>query len=136
LRASIETGAAASIEALVETNERLRTGMAEVIDRLIYSSESLQQAIGTTGTDFAAAEHALSDRMDDFRSVLTHFAGEIDQFNQSTRATLDEAGSLAETIAQHRESLANSTGDLSARGAIPSNRSSRASRSAVTNWKR
>ena len=113
LRASIETGAAASIEALVETNERLRTGMAEVIDRLIYSSESLQQAIGTTGTDFAAAEHALSDRMDDFRSVLTHFAGEIDQFNQSTRATLDEAGSLAETIAQHRESLANSTGDLS-----------------------
>ena len=73
----------------------------------------MQQAIGTTGTDFAAAEHALSDRMDDFRSVLTHFAGEIDQFNQSTRATLDEAGSLAETIAQHRESLANSTGDLS-----------------------
>ena len=51
--------------------------------------------------------------MDDFRSILTHFAGEIDQFNQSTRATLDEAGSLAETIARHRESLASSTGDLS-----------------------
>ena len=113
LRTSIETGAAASIEALAETNERLRTGMAEVIERLANSSEALQQAIGATGTDFAAAEQSLSNRMDDFRSILTRFAGEIDQFNQSTRATINEAGSLAETIARHRESLASSTGDLS-----------------------
>ena len=113
LRSSIETGATASIEALAETNERLRTGTAEVIDRLVNSSEALQRAIGATGTDFAAAEHALSGRMDDFRSIVANFAGEIEQFNQSTRVTLEEAGSLAETIARHRESLANSTSDLS-----------------------
>jgi len=86
--------------------------MAEVIDRLVYSSEALQKAIGATGTDFAAAEHVLSNRMDDFRSILTHFAQEIDQFNQSTRSTLDEAGSLAETIARHRQGIASSAGDF------------------------
>jgi ABC-type transporter Mla subunit MlaD len=113
LRAAIETGAAASIGALVDTNEKLRAGMTEVINRLVNSSAGLQRAISATGTDFAAAEHSLSARMDYFRSIFTNVAGEINQLNQSTRAALDEASSLAETIARHKKSLASSAGDLS-----------------------
>ena len=60
--------------------------------------------------DFAAAEHSLSERMDYFRSIFTNVAGEIIQLNQSTRAALDEASSLAETIARHKKSLASSAG--------------------------
>ena len=51
--------------------------------------------------------------MDYFRSIFTNVAGEINQLNQSTPAALDEASSLAETIARHKKSLANSAGDLS-----------------------
>ncbi len=87
--------------------------MSEVIDRLVNTSTALQAAIGSSGADFAAAEHSLSDRMDDFRSVLDHVVAEINQFNQATRATIDDAGSLAETIVLHRESLAGSAGELS-----------------------
>ena len=119
LRATIETGAAASIGALVDTNEKLRAGMTEVIDRLVNSSAGLQRAISATGTDFAAAEHSLSERMDYFRSIFTNVAGEIDQLNRSTRAALDEASSLAETIARHKKSLASSAGDLSPRARRP-----------------
>jgi ABC-type transporter Mla subunit MlaD len=113
LRAAIETGAATSIGALVDTNEKLRAGMTEVINRLVNSSAGLQRAISATGTDFAAAEHSLSERMDNFRSIFTNVAGEINQLNRSTRAALDEASSLAETIARHKTSLASSAGDLS-----------------------
>jgi hypothetical protein len=73
----------------------------------------LQRAINATGADFAAAEHSLGERMDYFRSIFTNVAGEINQLNQSTRAALDEASSLAETIAFHKKSLASSAGDLS-----------------------
>jgi methyl-accepting chemotaxis protein len=59
--------------------------MTEVINRLVNSSAGLQRAISATGTDFAAAEHSLSERMDYFRSILTNVAGEINQLNQSTR---------------------------------------------------
>ncbi len=99
--------------ALVDTNEKLQTGMAEIIERLVNHSAALRTAVTATGTEFAAAENSLSQGMGDFRTTLSHVAGEIAQFNQSTRATLDEAGSLAETIARHRENLAASAGELS-----------------------
>src|SRR5262249_26455407 len=72
----------------------------------------LQRAISATGADFSAAEHSLSERMDYFRSIFTNVAGEINQLNRSTRTALDEASSLADSIAHHRMSLASSAGDL------------------------
>lgn len=87
--------------------------MAEIVDRLANNSAELQRAISATGSEFAAAERSLSNGMDDFRTTLTHVAGAIAQFNQSTRATIDEAGSLAETIARRRESLVASAHELS-----------------------
>jgi hypothetical protein len=51
--------------------------------------------------------------MEGFRNSLTQIAAEIAQFNRSARETLSEAGSLAETMARHRESLASSANELS-----------------------
>ena len=119
--------------------------MSEVIDRLINSSAGLQRAISATGADFAAAEHSLSERMDYFRSICTNVAGEINQLNQSTRAALDEASSLAETIARHKDGLESSAGDLSRQQRDldqlltarhdPLDRLSTASRCAAKTWK-
>jgi len=112
LRGVIETGATTSIEALVETNERLRNGMADMIARLTETSETLGQALSTTDQDFTAVEQALGSRMADFRTILSQLTGEIGELNSTTRATLGEAGSLAERIAEHRQSLAGSAGEL------------------------
>ena len=50
--------------------------------------------------------------MADFRTILSQLTGEIGELNSTTRATLGEAGSLAERIAEHRQSLAGSAGEL------------------------
>jgi len=133
------------VGALVDTNEKLRTGMTEVINRLVNSSAGLQRAISATGNDFAAAEHSLSERMDNFRSIFTNVAGEINQLNRSTRAALDEASSLAET--SHATKIAwrvpraispaskATSIKCSRRGATHSNRLSTASRRAAKTWK-
>src|SRR5205823_3737334 len=67
----------------------------------------------STGPEFAAAERSLSDSIGGFRASLTHAAEEIAQFNQSTLGTLNEAGTLAEMMARHRESMAESANELS-----------------------
>lgn len=86
--------------------------MTEVVDRLVNSSSALQSAIVAAGANFAAVEHSLSDRMDDFRALLTNVTNEVDQFNKTAGASLGEASGLAETIARHRESLSVSAGEL------------------------
>jgi hypothetical protein len=113
LREAIDTDAAAAVRALAETNDKVSAGVAEVIDRLVNSSAALQNTVTTTGTDFAAAERSLTQRMDEFRAMLTRVTAETGQFNESTRAILGEASGLAETVARHRESLASSAGALS-----------------------
>jgi hypothetical protein len=87
--------------------------MAEIIGQLVNKSAELQRAVSATGPEFAAAERSLSESMEGFRNSLSQIAAEIAEFNQSTRATLNDAGSLAEMLARHRESLCSSADELS-----------------------
>ncbi len=112
LRFAVEAGATASIAALIEANQCLKTEMADIVDRLGGGAAALREAVGSAGVNLTAVEQSLSDRMDDFRALLANITSEVQQFNRSAGETLGEAGGLAESIARHRDSLAASAGEL------------------------
>ena len=115
LRSAIEWRCRTSIGALVDTNAKLGAEITEVIDRLVGSSSSLQDAILAAGSNLVAVELALSDRMDDFRSLLGKVTSEVDRLNQTAGDTLFEASGLAQLIARQKEGLSASVANSSNR---------------------
>jgi len=103
LRAAIETGAAASIGALVDTNEKLRTGDDRGDQSPRQSSAGLKGRLARRQR-FRGGGAFAERRMDNFPLIFTNVARR-DQSNSTDplRAALDEASSLAETIARHKK---------------------------------
>ncbi|HYP58393.1 MAG TPA: apolipoprotein acyltransferase, partial [Beijerinckia sp.] len=114
LRDAFEAGATASIGTLVETHEKLRGEMAEIRDRLAENSASLHEAINAANGNFASVEHSLSDRLQDFTSLLSQVTQEVETLKEAAAATLGQADAVADTIARHHETL-SLTGEQLAR---------------------
>ena len=67
---ALETSASASVGTLIGANDKLKSEMTSVLDRLSQTNSALQSIIGNAGQNLAAIESALSERVKDFQIAL------------------------------------------------------------------
>ncbi|MGY6568614.1 MAG: hypothetical protein ACXIVE_06415, partial [Salinarimonas sp.] len=120
LRSAIDEGSQQAIDALVSTNERIRSELGSVLVRLHDANRVLEDVARRAGGNLGEVEQSLSGRISEISGLLAEVAeqtnaatGRISEQAQALRAisagALHEAGELASTLDARGEALAEST---------------------------
>ena len=105
---ALDSGARASMDALVEMNERIRAELPALLDRLGETNETLSAMLATTGGDLAGIERDLSERLGEFRNALNEVAGHVHELGAASSETMQGAQAFIETIETRQADLAES----------------------------
>ncbi len=112
LRAAIESGAEASANALVETNERLRTDIAATLGQIDERNVALQETIVNAGVSFTAIETVLATGVQEFQLAVASITKDIQDVGANADMTIASARGLYENVMHQQQSLALAAGEL------------------------
>ncbi|HEY5226097.1 MAG TPA: hypothetical protein VIJ06_04820, partial [Methylovirgula sp.] len=112
LRTAVQSSAATSVNALVETNEKLSTDIAATLGQLDERNLALQGLIDSAGTNLNAVETALAGEIGDFRETISGITKEIQSLGANADTTLASASALYENIARQQQALSAAAEEL------------------------
>ncbi len=112
LRTAIESGAEASVSALVETNERLGTDITATLGQIDERNVALQEMIANAGASFTAVETVLSAGVQEFQLAIANITREIQDVGANADTTIASARALYENVTHQQQSFAFAAGEL------------------------
>jgi hypothetical protein len=112
LRTVMESGAAASVAAMVDANDRLRTEIGTSLSQIDERNEQLQAMIGNAGATFTAVERALAAGIQDFQSAVANVTKDVQDVGANADMTVASARALYENITRQQQALAAAAGEL------------------------
>ncbi|MFA6967592.1 MAG: hypothetical protein WC281_18500, partial [Bosea sp. (in: a-proteobacteria)] len=104
LRETLEHGTRQSVDALVKTNEQLRSELGGMLGRLGEANKLMQQIVNGANKNLAAVEGGLSARVGDLQSVIATVMDETGKASEQIAAQVADLkafseGTLRETTA-------------------------------------
>ena len=108
LREAMDGGANQSVLSLANLSDQLKGELAEVIDRLEATNNSLGTLVSNAGYNLSSIEGALTGRMKDFSQALGAVSNQVSALNQTATTTLQDGHALASRIDGHAKALNNS----------------------------
>jgi hypothetical protein len=110
---ALVANAAASVQALLSTNEKLKDEMGATIGALADRNAALQDMINNADASFSSIETGLAARIQQFEQAVTGITQEIEDLGANAGTTIGSARALYETIAHQQQALAGAAADLS-----------------------
>ena len=113
LREAMERNSRVSVSALTSTNEKLRTELSVLLDRLGQTASGLGRIVADANNGLGSVESGLSARLQEMQKALGAMAAQVTELDRLSLETRDSASDLVERLGGRTVALADIARDLS-----------------------